>query len=713
MNERLTAFFVCLAVLGCAVLPAAAALPTQWIRPPASPGSWFDGGNWSAGVPNNTYDAFVYEGIVQVQAAGAGYSMLRVGINPGFQDADLAVTGGGQLSGLAGILGENAGSKGAATVDGAGAAWTNTDGVLVGGYGTGTLGIANGGSVVGNVGIMGQYAGSDGTVTVDGAGSSWGDNADMFMVGMEGKATLDITGGGGVTSGGAAIGSVGIGYFPGSAGTVTVNGPGSTWTVTSSMIVGMEGVAKLNIGNGGVVTSGGVPAEGSGVGVALGGQGTVTVDGAGSSWTTGDLVVGSQGTGAVKVVNGGGVIGGGGGLGFSGLGFGPGGTGMMTVDGPGSYWTTTEVMVGASGLGTMTISNGGTVTGGAGSMGFSALGFESDGKGMMTVDGPGSSWTSTDLVVGMSGLGTMKIANGGTVTGGGGGMGHSTLGYTIDGEGTVTVHGAGSSWNTTDLMVGREGTGMLTIANGGSVSNSGGAGFAVVGHLSGGKGTVAVDGAGSSWTVAAGYIGVGAGGTGKLDITNAALVQADQLIVGSAGTVTLNGGRLVVFGVENDAGGTFNFLGGRLNATSFMGTLVNQGGELGPGLSPGILTVTGGYTQSAGTLLIEIGGTNAGTEYDRLNCMGALMLGGTLEVELIGGFVPSVGELFDVLDWGTRSGTFAAVLLPPLPPDRTWDTSDLYTTGEIGVVVPEPGTLAVLLLAGPLLLRRRRKTNRR
>ena len=66
-------------------------------------------------------------------------------------------------------------------------------------------------------------------------------------------------------------------------------------------------------------------------------------------------------------------------------------------------------------------------------------------------------------------------------------------------------------------------------------------------------------------------------------------------------------------GAENDAGGTFNFLAGEFNALSFMGNLVNEGGMLAPGTSPGVLTILGDYHQLAGSLLIEIGGPAAGT----------------------------------------------------------------------------------------------------
>ena len=43
-------------------------------------------------------------------------------------------------------------------------------------------------------------------------------------------------------------------------------------------------------------------------------------------------------------------------------------------------------------------------------------------------------------------------------------------------------------------------------------------------------------------------------------------------------------------------------------------------GDVNPGTSPGILTVTGDYSQATpGELNIEIGGYNVGTQFDRIN----------------------------------------------------------------------------------------------
>jgi hypothetical protein len=96
--------------------------------------------------------------------------------------------------------------------------------------------------------------------------------------------------------------------------------------------------------------------------------------------------------------------------------------------------------------------------------------------------------------------------------------------------------------------------------------------------------------------------------------------------------------------------------------------------------------MSGGATLVGGTSLsMELGGATAGTQYDQLHVGGELSIGGILAVSLINGFVPAVGSSFDLLDWGTLSGTFSTLSLPTLA-GAQWDTSKLYTTGVLSVV---------------------------
>lgn len=168
-------------------------------------------------------------------------------------------------------------------------------------------------------------------------------------------------------------------------------------------------------------------------------------------------------------------------------------------------------------------------------------------------------------------------------------------------------------------------------------------------------------------------------------------------VTGLAGAVQRADGAWVVRGV----------LGGHGDIAD-PGTRVIQG-KVAPGSSPGCVTDQGNVVFEAGAQLeIELGGTTACTGYDRYTVALSLTLSGpTINVLLINGFVPSAGQRFDVLDWGTLTGTFGKVNLPALPNGLVWDVTALHTKGEIAVVapaaesdVPLPAWAIVLLGSG-------------
>ena len=77
----------------------------------------------------------------------------------------------------------------------------------------------------------------------------------------------------------------------------------------------------------------------------------------------------------------------------------------------------------------------------------------------------------------------------------------------------------------------------------------------------------------------------------------------------------------------------------------------------------------------------------ASTEYDQVHVAGEVTLGGALAVSLVNDFTPMAGDSFDILDWTTRSGTFDTMLLPALSGALAWNTSQLYATGLLSVVL--------------------------
>ena len=125
------------------------------------------------------------------------------------------------------------------------------------------------------------------------------------------------------------------------------------------------------------------------------------------------------------------------------------------------------------------------------------------------------------------------------------------------------------------------------------------------------------------------------------------------------------GGLVIADGEIEIDSDSYQLQGGVLSGSGIVDSNVNNtGGIVAPGSSPGLLTIQGTYTQgAAGQMYIEISGTGAGTQYDRLTSTLAASLGGTLQVNFVS-YVPTIGETFDILTASSRTGTFANVSLP-------------------------------------------------
>ena len=142
--------------------------------------------------------------------------------------------------------------------------------MLVGNQGSGTLEIDNGGQLKltgpdSSIDVA-ATAGSFGTINVDGAGSNLTNAGTFFTLGDRGTGILTITGGGQVNDVVADVG-----FNNGSAGTVTVDGVGSLWNTTGTVVLG-----------------GGASTQGT--------PGMLEVVNGGAAVITGTLAVTSQGT---------------------------------------------------------------------------------------------------------------------------------------------------------------------------------------------------------------------------------------------------------------------------------------------------------------------------------------------------------------------------------------------------------------------------------
>ncbi|MBI2826216.1 MAG: PEP-CTERM sorting domain-containing protein [Planctomycetia bacterium] len=121
--------------------------------------------------------------------------------------------------------------------------------------------------------------------------------------------------------------------------------------------------------------------------------------------------------------------------------------------------------------------------------------------------------------------------------------------------------------------------------------------------------------------------------------------------------------------IRTSAGSFTVFFGSVSGAGTYTGTgTVNFEGDLKPGSSPASVSFGGNVVFGPqSSLVIEIGGMTPGSQYDRLVVSGALSLAGSLDVSLINGFLPSLGNQFTVLNFGSRSGDFASYTGLTLP----------------------------------------------
>ena len=108
-------------------------------------------------------------------------------------------------------------------------------------------------------------------------------------------------------------------------------------------------------------------------------------------------------------------------------------------------------------------------------------------------------------------------------------------------------------------------------------------------------------------------------------------------------------------------------------------------GMFAPGLSPAVVTVGNVALGASSVLDMEIGGTNRGGEYDGIDIAGTMLLNGELKLSLLNGFIPSLGNEWQLFD-GSTTGMFGSYDFPTLADGLTWNTSELYSEGTVSVV---------------------------
>lgn len=501
--------------------------------------------------------------------------------------------------------------------------------------------------------------------------------------------------------GGGDLGSTGslrVGGDAATTGTVTVDGAGSTLWINTSAWIGYIGTGVLNVTNGGLVDATGLDIYVGGNTYTLGdnsdSDGTINIDGAASTLSAHDIVLGEEGPGRLNISNGGTANTDGDAV----FGTYADGSGFASVDGAGSNWNVGgNIYVALEGEGELTLSDGGVLTANSGTgtvyvasnsgstgtinigaaagdaavaagsldadiitfgIGDGTLNFnhtETDYDFTADISGPPIGYGTITLMGGTTGFsgdmsgyygtleiygGTLSVADGETV--------HNRTGFVgigVGDTGTALVDGSTASWTSTSyLHVGDYGTGNVTVGNGGYLSST----DAYLGYQASGDGTVTVTGAGSGWDVD-GLLHVGFSGTGELNIADGGAVMVD----GGSGTVHLaeNSGTTATLNIGAAAGDTATGAG-TLNAASVIfgdgsGTVVfnhtNTAYSFGANISgagdveahSGTTTLAGNNTYTGSTTIfggtLSVTGNTTGTDTVAVED-GALIVqsGGTL-----------------------------------------------------------------------------------
>jgi T5SS/PEP-CTERM-associated repeat protein len=503
---------------------------------------------------------------------------------------------------------------------------------LIGGTNPGTVRVDGGTTVTEPAVALGGLPGSDGTLIVTGAGSRLDINGDPtnrspnLSCANEGTCLVEVLDGGAISINGAGSeagdspsSGMQVGFEAGSLGTARVSGPGSFLGVENGagdlpgLVVGFRGDGQFTVEDGASV----VVDTGTGL--------------------TGGLVVGGAEEGDTS------------------------GVGRVTVTGAGSAFEMrgahNSFLIGGASPGTLEVLDGASATGQVAFVGLrgSGDGTVRVGSGaLLQVHGENlENGLGAQLLIGMGGNGNLEVIDGsveiddlGSALSSGLQVGGAGGGPFTAGTGTARVSGPAASVTVTGtngfLAVGSDGNGTLLIEEGASVvvANPDDASGTSLGFF-GGEGRVDVSGEGS-----------------ELDGGVSFLLGVDLALndTGSA-DLTVRDGASLLAGIGGIGMGSDAVLRGD-GAVAAGGGLFNLRGRVEAGDPIGVLDVVGSYQQGEATAVTHVAWSDAGNSH--LHATDVVdLLAGTVEVDLIGGFLPAAGDEFAVM------GSNASLALDP------------------------------------------------
>jgi fibronectin-binding autotransporter adhesin len=666
----------------------------------------------------------------------------------------LGVAGGGTVSANAMTIGDQSTGAGTVTLTGpatlqiTGSPGAGSAALVVGNQGAGTLIMSGGASLSAtSVSLGGLPTGANvikggaGTLTVTGSNTAMTVTGDLQVGSFNlqndqyGFGSLEIAAGATVTNQNAVVEGTtnGSAVYP----TVVVyvtgsdsNGHASFWHTKGHLTVGLDGMAVVRMDNGAVATVddnliAGQNTDPDPVLNYGGSSGLIFLTGLGTTFNVaGSATLGVSGSGGLSVndqAN----------ANFSSpiVTLGQNSTGYGHID-VGDPYTSEDrslvdlnaLVVGDAGTGAVSIDSGAKLISHASYM---TVGNQQGSIGSVTVEGEFSNLTlnsGATFTAGLSGNGTLSVMNSASID-----LGNIVAGGNSTGIGTIDVAGAGTAGTSSQvstngittgggtmgtatllfddgLIVGNNGAGTLSITAGGQVTPSGtGTGLVSVGALSGGNGTVMVDGSASHFEATA-LLLAAPGAQANFNLTNGATAHvATSVQTGVSSFISVTGGGFTI-GADSPlaAGGSIQVnpggvLGGQATIT---GNVVNAGavaptGQLG-------MFISGNYTQSSGGVLaFEIAGANSG-EFSTLQT-GSISVGSgsVMELVFINGFTPLVGNTFQVITSSAIdpvNNTFSDLQVQGLPADYQFTVSEDSTGFEVETIAaPEPSVWPLLV----------------
>jgi hypothetical protein len=528
----------------------------------------------------------------------------------------------------------------------------------------GTLTISGGsltftsGSTANNVVISGGTLNANAPLTISGtttlSSGTLGGTGVVTTTGLLtwSGGTISMTGGagavntnGGITETGAVTLSNGTIT---NTGTVTMNAGGTISMTTSAVINNTTGTWN--------VASGGISLTGGGAAPSFTNGGTFNVTAGAGTFTFTGVAFNDNGTanlnsGTLSLLGGG----------TSAGKFNVAAGSTLSLGGSNFSATAASSVTGAGSV----LFTGGpsTIAGAYNIAGATTVGASpADSNAAANFNSASASTANLNLTAGALG-GTGNLTVTGTMTWAGG---------TLSNTGTTTIAANTGTLNLTGTNSPKESGGTLSVA--GTANFNAGldiGGNAVISVPSGGKFNLNGDFSLASVSIAgnsifnnagtvvktAGTSGAGGGFGSTVAFTNTGTVTAGSGLLSFAGPYTQLGPNSLTAMASGNLAGNLILNGGLLNGSGTITGNLTNGATVKPGNSPGTITISGNYTQTAaGTLNIELDGTGAGL-FSVLNIGGTATLGGTLNVTLGGGFVPAVSEAFQIMTFTDGSGS--------------------------------------------------------